>query len=72
VCVSCTQGKMHIGAELTLADAKKVQSHTQTHTHIHSLTHSLTQVYLSEDATWYETRDFCHEKGIRLCHEQEV
>ena len=43
VCVSCTQGKMHIGAELTLADAKKVQSHTHTHTqHTHTFTHSLT------------------------------
>ena len=39
VCVSCTQGKMHIGAELTLADAKKVQSHT--HTFTYSLTNLL-------------------------------
>eukprot|EP00802_Teleaulax_amphioxeia_P003006 Tamp_03009.p1 GENE.Tamp_03009~~Tamp_03009.p1 ORF type:complete len:395 (-),score=104.07 Tamp_03009:682-1866(-) len=46
------KGEMHIGTELTLADARKV--------------------YLSEDATWYETRDFCHEKGVRLCNEREL
>jgi len=30
------------------------------------------KVYLSEDATWYQTQDFCNEKGLRLCLEREL
>jgi len=30
------------------------------------------KAYLSEDATWYETNDFCKEAGVRLCTEDEL
>jgi len=30
------------------------------------------KVYLSQDATWYQTQDFCNEKGLRLCFDTEL